>query len=167
MRKLSLTGFLSSYVQELGGMNSLSVHRLINAVYNGNYRLKEPLFLYCHFSGKSDILIRYLNDNDRAEYMSVREKLGTGDLSSLPVNYAKVFEAYSFRSGRYNNEVRIKGLMADRIVELQKQKRVTSYRIYTDLRINSGNYDSFINKKNYSKLSLSKSREILQYLEGL
>ena len=167
MRKLTMPGFLSAYVKELAVTNSLNIHKLITAVYNGNHRLKEPLFLYCHFSGKSEVLMKYLNDSDKSEFSSVAEKINVDDLSSLPVNYAKVFEAYSFQNNKYNNEVRIKGLMVNKIIELQKQKKVTSYRVYTDLHINSGNYDSFVNKRNYSKLSLSKSREVLNYLERL
>lgn len=68
MRQLKLLGFLSEYVKSLSECNSLNIHKLINEVYSGNYRLREPLFLYCHYSGKSEILLKYLNDTDIEEY---------------------------------------------------------------------------------------------------
>lgn len=46
-------------------------------------------------------------------------------------------------------------------------KGISSYRVYTDLRINSGNYDSFIKGRDYGKIRLDKCREIVNYLERL
>ena len=47
MRQLTILGFLSEYVKSLSKCNSLNIHKLINEVYGGNYRLREPFFLYC------------------------------------------------------------------------------------------------------------------------
>ena len=167
MRKLTMLGFLSRYVQELAEADTLNVHKLYSIVQSGNYRLKEPLFLYCYYNKKADILTRYLNESDKEEFLVMTKVVESGNLTSLLPNYVKVFNAYEYQCNKHDNEIRIKMLMVKKITRLQTEKGVSNYRVYTDLRINPGNYDSFVKGRNYSKLSLDKSREILNYLERL
>ena len=65
----------------------------------------------------------------------------------------------------YDNH--IKSLILDKIIKLQKEKHITNYRIYKDLKINPGNFNSFIKNRNLNKLSLNKSREVYNYLLNL
>lgn len=167
MRKLTMIGFLSKYVRELSDADTLNVHKLYSIVQDGNYRLKEPLFLYCYYNKKADVLTRYLNAADRDEFLAAVKAVEGGALTELPPNYVKVFKAYEYQCNKHNNETRVKMLMTKKITRLQAEKGVTSYRVYTDLRINPGNYDSFVKGRDYSKLSLDKGREILDYLERL
>ncbi len=167
MRKLTMLGFLSKYVQELAEMDTLNIHKLYSMVQNGNYRLKEPLFLYCYYNKKADILTKYINAADREEFLAMVKGVESGNLTSLLPNYVKVFNAYEYQCNKHDNETRIKVLMTKKITRLQTEKEVSSYRVYTDLRINPGNYDSFVKGRDYSKLSLNKSREIINYLERL
>ena len=167
MRKLTMLGFLSQYVRELAEADTLNVQKLYSIVQSGNYRLKEPLFLYCYYNKKADILTRYLNASDMEEFLVMVKVVESGNFTSLLPNYVKVFNAYEYQYNKHDNETRIKMLMVKKITRLQTEKGVSNYRVYTDLRINPGNYDSFVKGRNYSKLSLNKSREILNYLERL
>lgn len=165
MRKLTIVGFLSRYVQELAETDTLNIHKLYSMVQNGNYRLREPLFLYCYYNKKPGVLINYLNSADREEFSAMVKAVESGDLRVLLPNYVKVFKAYEYQCQKHDNETRIKVLMAEKITRLQAEKVVTSYRVCKDLRINPGNYDSFIKGRNYNKLSLNVCRKIVNYLE--
>lgn len=164
MRQLTLSGFLSGYVRDLSECESLNIHKLINEVYEGNYRLKEPLFLYCHYTGKSDILLKYLNDKDTKEYTAAAALLENDRIDKISADFVKVLDSYKCRAGRKNNDDNIKGLMLDKIIKLKEQKNVTNYRICKDLNINGGNFNDFVKNRNLDRLSLDKSRDVYNYL---
>lgn len=167
MRKLTLLGFLSGYVKTLSECKALNIHKLIQEVYDGNDRLREPLFMYCFYNGKSDVLLKYLNIADKAEYSEISDILCQKLIEELPVDYAKVVNSYKRRVGMKENDNRIKELMLDKIIELKTQKAVTNYRIYTDLKINAGNFNDFVKNRNLNRLSTEKSREVYNYLQAL
>lgn len=167
MRRLTMLGFLSKYVRELAETDTLNIHKLYSMVQGGNYRLREPLFLYCYYNKKADVLAKYLNAADKEEFLATITAVERENLTELLPNYVKVFKAYEYQCQKHDNETRIKVLMAEKITRLQAEKGVTSYRVYKDLRINPGNYDSFMKGRNYNKLSLDRSREIINYLEQL
>lgn len=167
MRQLTLLGFLSEYVKSLSDCNSLNIHKLINEVYGGNYRLREPLFLYCFYSDKSDILLKYLNDTDKKEYAVVVTYLNNNQFDNLPNDFVKVFNSYRRKAHMKDNDNNIKGLMLDKILRLKDQKKVTNYRIYKDLNINAGNFNDFVKNRKLNRLSLDKSREVYNYLQDL
>lgn len=167
MRQLTLLGFLSKYVKSLSECNSLNIHKLINEVYGGNYRLREPLFLYCHYSGKSEILLKYLNDTDNKEYTFIITLLKNNQTDDLPTDFVKVLNSYKRKVGMKDNDDNIKMLMLDKIIKLKYQKNVTNYRIYTDLNINAGNFNDFVKNRKLNRLSLDKSREVYNYLQSL
>lgn len=167
MRQLTLLGFLSEYVKSLSECNSLNIHKLINEVYDGNYRLREPLFLYCHYSGKSDILLKYLNDADIEEYTFVVTLLKNNQTDDLPNDFVKVLNSYRRKIGMKDNDDNIKRLMLDKIIMLKEQKKVTNYHIYKALNINAGNFNDFVKNRKLNRLSLDKSREVYNYLQRL
>lgn len=167
MRQLTLLGFLSEYVKSLSECNSLNIHKLINEVYGGNYRLREPLFLYCFYSDKSDILLKYLNDTDKEEYTFIVMLLKKNQTDDLPTDFVKVLNSYKRKAGMKDNDDNIKRLMLDKIIMLKEQKKVTNYRIYKDLNINAGNFNDFVKNRKLSRLSLDKSREVYNYLQNL
>lgn len=167
MRQLTLLGFLSEYVKSLSECNSLNIHKLINEVYGGNYRLREPLFLYCYYSGKFEILLKYLNDTDTEEYTFIIMLLENNQIDGLPNDFVKVFNSYRRKVGMKDNDDSIKMLMLDKIIKLKEQKNVTNYRIYTDLNINAGNFNDFVKNRKLNRLSLDKSREVYNYLQSL
>ena len=58
MRKLSFHGFLKQYLLDLSGQNSLSIHKL-SRLSKKNYRLVNPLLLYCLLENKLNIYYKY------------------------------------------------------------------------------------------------------------
>ncbi len=167
MRRLTILGFLSEYVKSLSENTCLNIRKLYSEVLDGNFRLRAPFFLYCYYSGKSDVLLKYLGDTDKAEYITVSVFLENDNKNDLPVDYVKVFKSYQCRAGMKSNEDNIKSLMLDKIVKLQKQKNISNYRIYKDLGINGGNFNDFIKNRHLNRLSLSKSREVYEYLRNV
>ena len=55
--------------------------------------------------------------------------------------------------------------MRRRIVQLQKEKGVSTYRLYTDLSLNPGNLNAFLKHGDCSKVSLSTARRAVQHLQ--
>ncbi len=167
MRKLTLLGFLSVYVKTLSECKALNIHKLIQEVYNGNDRLREPLFMYCHYSNKSNVLSKYLTDTDKSELSHIELLLTNNKNDELPVDYIKVINSYNRKAGMKDNDNHIKALMLDKIIALKTQKSVSNYRIYTDLKINAGNFNDFVKNRNLNRLSTDKSREVYNYLQAL
>ena len=167
MRKLTLLGFLSAYVKSLSECKALNIHKLIQEVYDGNDRLREPLFMYCHYSNKSNVLSKYLTDTDKSELNHIEWLLTNNKNDELPVDYIKVINSYNRKAGMKDNDNHIKALMLDKIIALKTQKSVSNYRIYTDLKINAGNFNDFVKNRNLNRLSTDKSREVYNYLQAL
>lgn len=167
MRQLTLIGFLCGYVRSLADCGALNIHKLVGEVYSGNLRLKEPLFLYCFYSDRSHVLLKYLDNADKEEYRLAASALKDNNTALLPAAYVKVLNSYERRIGMKDNDNRIKSMMIDRIIRLKKQKNVSSYRIYTELGINGGNFNDFLKNRNLNRLSLDKSREVIDYLQRL
>lgn len=167
MRKLTLLGFLTEYVRSLSDRDTLNIHKLVSEVYSGNDRLREPLFMYCYYSNKTDVLMKYLAVGDKAEYADIAELLEKGNTDRLPENYIKVLNSYKCKAGMKATDEHIKELMIEKIIKLKGQKNISNYRIYTELNINAGNFNDFIKNRKLNKLSLNKSREVYNYLRNL
>ena len=78
-----------------------------------------------------------------------------------------VDNSYEVKTHMKDNDDNIKKLMLDKIIRLKSEKNISNYRIYTDLRLNPGNFNAFIKNRNIKKLSLSNTRETLNYLEAI
>lgn len=58
--------------------------------------------------------------------------------------YAGIYDAYKEETGEFQKEDEFKAKIRKRILELQKEKSISNYRIYTDLGLNPGNVNSFL-----------------------
>ena len=166
MRKLTFIGFLTGYIQNLSSVPNFRIALLYEECKN-NLRLREPLFLYAYHTDKSRILKKYLTDEDLNEFKEVCSLLDGDHLSELPKEYKKVYNSYEVRTHMKDNDDNIKKLMLDKIIRLKSEKNISNYRIYTDLKLNPGNFNAFIKNRNIKKLSLSNTRETLNYLEAI
>ena len=54
--------------------------------------------------------------------------------------------------------------MRSRILRLQKERNVTNYRLYTDLKMNPGNLNAWLKHGDGNKISLDRARDVLRYL---
>ena len=166
MRKLTFIGFLTGYIQNLSSVPNLRI-ALLYKEYKSNLRLKEPLFLYAFHNDKSHILKKYLSDEDLKEYKEISSLLNSNRIDELPTEYKKVYNSYEVKTHMKDNDDNIKKLMLDKIIRLKSEKNISNYRIYTDLKLNPGNFNTFIKNRNIKKLSLSNTRETLNFLESI
>ena len=175
MRKLTFKGYLEQYVYSLSKSKTNGLYQLAKEASTNNPRLREPLLLYALFANKSEVLLKATKDKDlRLEYLKLLSQYNVATMEqalihndpSIPERYSRVHRSYVVVSNKTQNENQTKLLMRNRIMELQQQKNVSSYRIYKDLKINHGNFTAFLNHSDCQKLSLDKARATLAYLEA-
>lgn len=171
MRELTFAGFLTRYVRELSYCGSNGLYKLAEEAWKSNVRLREPLFLYAVFTGKSETLRRAARKAGWEAYCAelwecseeqIREALKSG---TLPAEYRKVWRSYLVKKNRHSTENETKELMRQRILQLQEQKGLSNYRLYTDLKLNPGNLNSWLKNGRCDKVSMKTARAVLQYLQ--
>ena len=174
MRKLTFEGFLKQYVAELSGVQTASVHKLADRMAE-NPRLKEPLFLYALTLDKVDLLLRYtVNSAVVAEYERLSDRYSLAQMllllekqsPELPEGYRKVWRSYCSVRDAVLADNDTKELIHRRVLELQQEKKLTNYRIYTDLRLNPGNVNAWLKHNDSSKMSLDCARQIYKYAKS-
>ena len=173
MRELTFAGFLRRYVRELSMQDTLDVCKLAQEAQQENPRLREPLFLYAMETGKLPLLLASCAGSSLVEEYgqlakcydaaSLRQALQE-NAPDLDDCYHKVWRSYQAVRSRPQSDAHTKELMRARVLLLQKEKRVTNYRLYTDLRLNPGNINAWLKHGNGNKVSLAHARQMLQYL---
>jgi rhamnogalacturonyl hydrolase YesR len=176
VRELTFAGFLKQYVRSLSLYDTNGLYRLAAEAASHNPRLREPLFLYALFTGKEQVLLSATKTPElQREYAGLLERYARETMEqamrendfALPNGYAKVYRSYlSVKNGKQRDSY-TKALMRNRIVRLQREKGISTYRVYTDLRLNHGNMNAFIKHGDCSKVSLEAARSAVSYLEQL
>lgn len=124
MHKLSLKGFLKSYLKELSYVGTSNMHRLLREL-DENPRLREPLIIYGIISGTS-VLIEEAEAELIKEYIEIKKKI-IPDVpveeyrEFLPAKYRKVITAYEYKLNRISRDNDTKLLMRGRILQIQKE----------------------------------------------
>ena len=67
---------------------------------------------------------------------------------------------------RLDKNKRAPALSLIHILELQRKKKLTNYRLYTDLKLNPGNVNAWLKHNDSSKMSLDCARQIYQYAKS-
>ena len=174
MRKLTFEGFLKQYVAELSGSQTASIHKLADCLQD-NPRLKEPLYLYALAFDKVDLLLRYTVDSAvAAEYEQLSNRYSLTQMLlllenqslELPEGYLKVWRSYCSVRDAVLADNDTKELIHRRVVELQQKKKLTNYRLYTDLKLNPGNVNAWLKHNDSSKMSLDCARQIYKYAKS-
>ena len=175
MRQLTFKGYLRQYVRALSYAKTNGLYRLAHEAATNNPRLREPLLLYALFWNKAEVLLKATKDRklylEYTHYLttydvySMEKALINGD-SSLPERLTRVYQSYLVARKKVQNENHTKLLMRNRILKLQKEKNVSTYRLFKDLNLNHGNITAFLKHGDCSKLSLDKARSTLSYLEA-
>lgn len=174
MRKLTFGGFLKQYVAELSGVQTVGIHKLADCLQD-NPRLKEPLYLYALAFDKVDLLLRYtVNSAVAAEYEQLSNRYSLAQMllllenqsPELPEGYLKVWRSYCSVRDAVLADNDTKKLIHRRVVEIQKKKRLTNYRIYADLKLNPGNVNAWLKHNDSSKMSLDCARQIYKYAKS-
>lgn len=175
MRDLTFRGFLTQYVKQLSVEKTNSLYKLAVEASSNNPRLREPLFLYAVYTQKEKVLLQATKEPAlHAEYDHM-VSLYTADRllelfqqtsSLLPAEYHKVWRSYQSCKNRGQADEHTKELMRQKVKRLQEKNGVTTYRIYTDLKLNPGNLNAWLKHGNGNKVSLETARRTLRYVES-
>ena len=176
MRSPTFIGFLKRYVRTLSLANTCGLYKLASEAASSNPRLREPLLLFALFSGKEKMLLAATQSPElRREYSELLGQFGLQEMEQalinndprLPDGYGKVYRSYLRVKNRNKNDAHTKSLMRNRIIRLQREKNISNYRLYTDLRINHGNMNAFLKHGDCSKVSLATARRAVAYMQQL
>lgn len=160
MNNLTLIGYLKKYLKN-NGCDSLSISRLSSYSLE-HEELKYHIALYACLTDKM-----HLCGKNEALYMEcIRIKNNENYMKDYK-EYAEIYDAYKEETGEFKKEDEFKAKIRKRILELQKEKSISNYRIYADLGLNPGNVNSFLKNGDYRKLSLNIVRRIWKYVERI
>ena len=176
MRELTFEGFLTRYVHQLSREGTNSVYKLAKEAGTDNPRLREPLALYASWKGKESLLLQAAKQpelrNFYAQFFatfnrdSLEKALEQQD-PTIPEEYRKVWRSYQSMKNRLSAEDHTKELMRGKLKRIQEKKRISNYRIYTDLHMNPGNLNAWLKHGDSGKVSLATARKALQYVESV
>ena len=171
MRRLTFKGFLAQYVKGLSIAGTMDLTTLAREATAENFRLRAPLLLYAVTQGKTANLRSALLENgchdsllnmlSVLECTNVEQALESG---ALPEDYLKVWTSFKVRRDRPEHEDDLKAAMRDKIIQLQKSKKCSNYRVYKDLNLNPGNINSWLKHGDGSKVSYQTAEKIVEYV---
>lgn len=176
MQRLTFHRFLEKYVRALSLSNTNNVRKLARELSEQkNHRLREPLFLYALSTGKVNMLLNELSDYpDSYEYRKLAENYKWNDMVKalqeesvyIGRDYHKAYQSFQYRRNMPETNENKKKLMHKKIKHLQEKKGVSNYRLYTDLKLNPSNINSFLKYCDTKKVSLDVARSMVTYLEA-
>ena len=164
MRELTFKGYLQQQLCELSDCDSKSLYKFARLA-EGNARLRDVLCLfltwYVDEKLKKQLCKKfpYLSKGcDRLQGFSPDQPDG------LLSEYKTIYENYLNQKNKKQNEDKVKALMQKKIVEMQKEKGITNYRIYKALNLNPGNVNAFLKNGDTGKIGLNTARRMLKYV---
>lgn len=171
MRSLTFRGFLTQYVKELSQEDTLSLKTLAREAENGNHRLAAPLVLYALATDKGASLLRSLGASAAADEMrrdmqafsetDVEQLLSSG---KAPREYMKVWQAFMVAKNAPERDKALKEAIRKKVLQMMQNGNCTNYRIYTDLKLNPGNVNSWLKNGDSSKVSYQNAERIMNYV---
>lgn len=159
MRRITFNAFLKQYLIDLSGQTSLSIHRLFK-LSKKNYRLQDPLLLYCLLENKMNIYYKYFKQNPNLVFLTKENFL---DNTYSNYSFQKIYQSYLRRINTCEYDLQTKSLIRDNIIEMMDNKKISKYRIYTDLSLNPGNINDYLTNGNSKKVSLDLVKKIYNY----
>lgn len=174
MRELTFAGFMKKYVAELSVGHTTAIYKLVREATTQNVRLKEPLYLYAVSNG---CLATLLSASKKTafydEYLTLYSTFSCPELlreiqkatGKLPEEYQKVWHSFCCVKGKARRDERVKSLMAEKIKQLQLDRKISTYRICKDLDINNANVNHWLKNGCNGKVSMDTARKVLQYME--
>jgi hypothetical protein len=178
MRQLTFEGYLKRFLSERSNCKSNSLKKLSAEAAGCNPQLREALVLYAFFVYSRESVFRLFRcwPGLIQEYESLFSEYGSicalleafqYEYYGLPERYQCVYNDYLHQKNRKHTEYDIKSLIKRKILILKKEKCITDYRLYTNLRINPGNFNAFMKHDRFDKLSLENVQRMLDYLENM
>ncbi len=77
-----------------------------------------------------------------------------------------MWASYLSVSRKGERDRRVKGLLREKILQTQQEKRVSTYRICRDLGLNNPNVNCWLKNGRDEKVSLDTARKIFDYLQS-
>ena len=121
--------------------------------------------LLLHYTANSTVVAEYERLSNRyllAKMLLLLEKQSP----ELPEGYLKVWRSYCSVRDAALADNDTKELIHRRVLELQQKKKLTNYRLYTDLKLNPGNVNAWLKHNDSSKMSLDCARQIYKYAKS-
>ena len=159
MRKITFNAFLKQYLLDLSGQTSLSIHKL-SRLSKKNYRLMDPLLIYCLLENKMDIYYKYFDHNQDLDGLTKDNYL---DDKYADYSFQKIHQSYLRRLNVNEYDLQTKTLIRDNILKMMNDKKISKYRVYTDLSLNPGNVNDYLANGNSKKVSLDLVKKIYNY----
>jgi len=156
MRHLTEKGFMEKYLKELSLSDTSSVYKLIKEIPD-NPRILVPLAYYV--SGL-DTREKFCKKSEALANEVERVLDGTDD-SEID----RLLSTYEYLAGKKTREDNLKKLMHKKICQLLAEKKVTTYRMYTDLSLDPSNTNKYIKDCDCDRISIESVRQLLQYLQ--
>ena len=175
MRQITFPGFTKQYVVSLSHAGTTAIYTLTREAATQNLRLREPLLLYALANGQEKVLMTAARNTVLAEYYgNLLEKYNYDAMlsalrdqdPSLPQEYQKVWASYLSVSRKGERDQRVKGLLREKILQTQQEKRISTYRICRDLGLNNPNVNCWLKNGRDEKVSLDTARRIFDYLQS-
>lgn len=133
--------------------------------------LSAPLVLYAAVEGKEEALLRSLDTSDAADTLrdmlrdlsgkSVDETLASGN---APADCVKVWKAFQVAKAAPERERELKDAIRKKVLQMMQAGGCSNYRIYTDLKLNPGNVNSWLKNGDSSKVSYQNAKRIMYYV---
>jgi len=175
MQRLKFHRYLERYVRSLSNGKTNNIYKLAKEV-SSNLRLREPLLLYAYSFDKVDRLLKAsVNYPVHSEYADMVNKFTWDELIKLLKDndtilsdlYRKVYRSYVSRRDMPDTKNNIRRLIHKKTRSLQESKGISNYRLYTDLKLNHGNVNSYLKYGDISKLDKRNAERVLKYLEAI
>lgn len=115
--------YLTDYMRRLSYNETTDIKLLAYESQTNNHRLIEPMSLYALFSGQTDELFHYVEDEKtRGEYLQLLSTYTPESMefalkeqsNNLRERYTRVWKSYLCRANRPQREARVRNLMKDK-----------------------------------------------------
>lgn len=79
-------------------------------------------------------------------------------------DYSKVWHSFLVARDAPKRDDDLKGAMRKKILQLQAEKKCSNYRVYTDLKLNPGNINSWLKNGDSAKVSYQTAERVMDYV---
>lgn len=165
MKKLSLKTYNIYQLRKLDETHSLKIKNMLNDVEYTNIRLLAPLATFIYLGNYKDMSVgpklgAVVKDMFK-KYPEVSEENALKYLkNSKDLDLVKYYESFISENMR-RDENEIKNKFRKGIKILQKQKRLSNYKICKLANVDVGNFHSFYELNKNDRLSVNKLETIL------
>lgn len=159
MNAMSFSTYLRNYILNLSDSSRFSLTSLKKESIK-NKRLVDPLTLFHAIKNKK---VKPYNTDKLIEDL---KKSGFDFDKYSDKSYVKIYDSYMNYLNQNKYDCMEKTFLRNKILKLQKEKNISNYRIYTDLKLNPGNTNKFLKDLDVKRLSLSNVKKILAYLQN-